>query len=191
MGRKIVGGAAGGRRNQDAVADQFVHADFAVDDDPELGGLIDLPEQRHLVDGERFVRGAVPLVRRHAQGVNDGALGRLQPLLEVVLMIIVEQEADGAPVHAVDRRAAVEMAMHGLQHQPVAAQRDDGIGRGDGSVAVALRQRFERLLCLLGLAGNEGDLVEAGHDPVEALGAWVRSGHYKRECALQKQVPRN
>ena len=83
------------------------------------------------------------------------------------------------------------MTMHGLQHQAVAAQRNDGIGRVDIRVAVALDEAIERLLCLPGLAGNEGDFVEAGHDPVEALGAKVRRRHYKRERARQKQVPRN
>jgi hypothetical protein len=63
------------------------------------------------------------------------------------------------------------MTMHGLQHQPVAAERDDRIGLGCGRVAVALGERLQRLLCLFGLAGNEGDFVEAGHDRVETLGA--------------------
>ncbi len=66
--REIVGGRAGGGRHQHAVADQLVHAHLAVDRDLELGGLIDLPEQRRLVDGERLVLDAVLVMRGHAQG---------------------------------------------------------------------------------------------------------------------------
>ena len=105
-------------------------------------------------------------------------------------MVIVEQEADGTPVHAIDRSIAGEMAVHGLQHQTIAAEGDDGIGLGDGGVAVAFGQLLQRLLCLFGLAGNEGDFVEAGHDPVAALGVKLRSGHYKRDRAPRMQVPR-
>ena len=72
--------------------------------------------------------GAVLVVRGHAQRMDDGDLGLGQPLLEAVLAIVVQQEADRAAVHAVDRHAAVEMAVHGLQHQTVAAQRDNGVG---------------------------------------------------------------
>ena len=176
MRREIVGGAAGRRRNQHAVADEFVHPDLAVHGDLELGGLIDLAEQRNFVDGERFMGCLAPVVRRHAQRVDDGGLGSFQPLHELHLVVVVEEEANRAPVHAVDRNAAIEVTVHGLQHHPVAAERHDDIGLCRRRVAVALGERPKRLLRLFGLAGNEGDFGEAGHDLVR--GAW--SADWKR-----------
>ena len=64
--------------------------------------------------------------------------------LRLVLVIVVEQEADRAAIHAVDRNAAVEVAMHGLQHQAVAAQRHDGVGLGEVGIAVVLGELGER-----------------------------------------------
>ena len=55
MGRQIVGGAAGRRGDENAVADQLVHPRGPVDADLELGRLVDLPEQRHFVDREGLV----------------------------------------------------------------------------------------------------------------------------------------
>ena len=59
--------------------------------------------------------------------------------------------------------------MQGLQHQAVAAQRHDGVGLGEVGVAVMLGELAERVGGLLGLAGNEGDFLEAGHGSIEAL----------------------
>ena len=120
--------------------------------------------------------------------MDHGDLGLGQPLDQPILAIVVEQEADRAAVHAVDRDAAAEMGVHGLQHQPVAAERDDGVGVLGRGVAVALGERDARLLRLLGVAGDEGDFIEAGHDHVDALGACSRSGHYKCDGAVAMQV---
>ena len=50
--------------------------------------------------------------------------------VQVVLAVVVHQEADRAAVHAVDRHAVVHEAVQRLQHVPVAAERDDGVGLG-------------------------------------------------------------
>ncbi len=115
------------------------------------------------------------------------ALG--QPLDQPILAVVVEQEADRAAIHAVDRDAAAEMVMHGLQHEPVAAERDDGVGVVGRGVAVALDERGARLIRLWRVAGDEGDGIEGGHDHVDALGACLRSGHYKCDGAPPMQVP--
>ena len=52
------------------------------------------------------------------------------------------------------------MRMQRLKHQAVAAERDDGIRRFDGDVAVSLDQPLQRLARLRGVAGDEGDTLE-------------------------------
>ena len=79
--------------------------------------------------------------------------------------------------------------MHRLQHQSVAAKRHNGVGVLGHAVAVALGESDARFLCLLRVAGDEGDFFEAGHDHVDALGACLRSGHYKCDGAPSMQVP--
>ena len=51
----------------------------------------------------------------------------VDPLDQVVGGIVVHQEADRAAVHAVDRLAGLHEVMQGLQHQAVAAERDDDV----------------------------------------------------------------
>ena len=97
-------------------------------------------------------------------------LSAREPLEQVVLAEVVHQEADRAAVHAVDRNAAVEMGVHGLEHQPVPAKRNDRVGFVRRRVSVARGQLLLRVLRLLGLAGHERDLFEAGHDDVDTLG---------------------
>src|SRR5690606_20928996 len=52
MGGEVVGRGACGRGYHDAVADQFVETNAAVDGDAYLRRLSRLAEQRHLVDGD-------------------------------------------------------------------------------------------------------------------------------------------
>ena len=63
---------------------------------------------------------------------------------QIVLGELVHQEADRAAVHAVDRDAVAHEAMQRLQHQAVAAERDDGIGVLRLDVAVARNQPVAR-----------------------------------------------
>ena len=70
MGGEVVGGAAGGRRDEDAVADQLFQPHLAVDRDPELGRLVRLAQQRDLVEGERLVRLRRLVGRRHPQRLD-------------------------------------------------------------------------------------------------------------------------
>ena len=81
---------------------------------------------------------------------------------QIRLVEIVHQEADGAAVHAVDRLAGLHELVQGLQHQAVAAERDDDVGLGGGEVAVALDQPRARLLRLRDRARHEGDALVAG-----------------------------
>ena len=63
-----------------------------------------------LVDGERLVRLAVDVEGDHRSGWMTADLGGGEPLQQVVLAVLVHQEADRAAVHAVDRLAVVHDA---------------------------------------------------------------------------------
>ena len=94
-------------------------------------------------------------------GWDGAALGALQPFEEVVLTVLVHQEADGAAVHAVDRYAGQHEAVQRLQHQPVAAERHDHVGFFGGDAVVAPHQRIRRTARIGGGARDEGDPLEA------------------------------
>ena len=96
----------------------------------------------------------------HGEGVYGIDLGAGEPLSQVARVVVVGEEADGAAVHAVDRDAIVHVPVQRLQHQPVAAERDDGIGLLRGDVAVQLRQGRKRAPGFRHLTGNKGDLLE-------------------------------
>ena len=77
-----------------------------------------------------------------------------------VLDEFVHQEADGAAVHAVDRLAGFHELVQGLQHQAVAAERDDHVGFRGVGIAVALFEPRVGLARLRRRAGDEGDMLE-------------------------------
>ena len=60
--------------------------------------------------------------------MDDGGLRGGEPLAQLFGAVLVHQEADGAAVHAIDRLAGAHEAAQRLQHQPVAAERDDDVG---------------------------------------------------------------
>ena len=130
---------------------------MAVDRDADLGGLGRLAEQRDLVDGERLSRTAVRGLRHHLErpdGVGDRGV---DALAEPVLAIFVHQEADGALVHSVDAPSRTHIGMHGLQHEAVAAKRDDDFGILDPRLAVKGRQALARLTRIGRVGGDKGE----------------------------------
>ena len=58
-------------------------------------------------------------------GCSIAACALGQPRRQVILAVVVHQEADAAAIHAVDRQVAAEAAVLRLQHEAVAAQRHD------------------------------------------------------------------
>ena len=80
-----------------------------------------------------------------------------QPFGQFFLGEFVHQEADGAAMHAVDRLAGFHELVQGLQHQAVAAERDDHVGLRGVGIAVALFEPRVGLARLRRLAGDEGD----------------------------------
>src|SRR5262249_36769366 len=89
-------------------------------------------------------------------------VGWAEPLAQAFLMKLVHQKADRAAMHAVDRLARGHELVQGLQHEAVAAERDDDVGARRIGIAVAADQRGTRLLGLGYRAGHEGDVLEAG-----------------------------
>jgi hypothetical protein len=70
----------------------------------------------------------------------------------------------------------MKVVMHGLEHQTVAAKRNDGVRFLRRHVAVTLGKRLEGILRLIGLAGDEANLFEACHGHSTALaGPRIRS----------------
>src|SRR5262245_41268659 len=84
-------------------------------------------------------------------------------------MVFVHQEPDGAAVHAVDRLARGHEPVQRLQHEAIAAERDDDVGGLGRRVAVALAQPLLRFHRLDIGACNEGD-------PLVARGALLALG---------------
>ena len=111
---------------------------------------------------------AVDIARLHSQGMNGVDLGCGEPLDEIVLAVLVHEEADRAAVHAVDRDLRAHIAMQSLQHQAVTAERDNGVGRLRRDIAIAGGKTRFGLVRLRGLARREGDAAKAaaggGHE---------------------------
>ena len=108
---RIVGRRSGRRRNEDAVTNELFEADLAVDGDLQLGGLITLAKERDLIDRQALVGLAGSVGRDHGQRVDAADFGGGEPLDELFFLVIIHQEADGAPVHAVNRDLVVDEAM--------------------------------------------------------------------------------
>src|SRR5262249_60755058 len=96
-------------------------------------------------------------------------LGLASRLSQLIRMKLVHEKPDRAVVHAVDRLARLHEPVQGLQHEPVAAERDDDVGVFGRRVAVAGGEPFERVTRLLDRAGDEGY-------PLEALGRGAHRG---------------
>ena len=83
--------------------------------------------------------------------------GARQPLRQLFLTIFVHEKADRAAVHAVNGDMRAHEVMQRLQHEAVAAERDDDIGVFGRRIAITRRKPGARLLGLGGVAGDEGD----------------------------------
>ena len=79
MRRIIVGGRARGRRQQDAVRNQFRHPFAPIDQDTQLRRLRARAHHRNLVDRQRLDLAAIHLHGAHPQRIEHPLLGRRQP----------------------------------------------------------------------------------------------------------------
>ena len=82
--------------------------------------------------------------RAHLERRDADRLGRGDALGKPVDPPLVHQEADRAAVHAEHRpwRAALEHSVHRLQHEAVAAERDQGLGLVGAAKRSAAKQRL-------------------------------------------------
>ena len=81
----------------------------------------------------------------------------VSPLLDE----FIHQEADRAAVHAIDRLARVHELMQGLQHQAVAAERDNDIGLRRIGIAVAFFKPAIGLTGFRRMARDKGDMLKS------------------------------
>ena len=160
MGGEIIGGAAGGCCQQNAVADQLFQARHAVNGDLEFRCLIALPQQGHFVEGEATVGLASLVGGHHLEGMDRGEFSSLEAVRQAGIAIIVHQETDGAAVHAIDRNAGGNKAVEDLQHVAITAQGHDDVGNSGIGVAVLFHQFGEGLAGLGRIRGEKGDAVE-------------------------------
>ncbi len=155
---EIICGAARRRGHEDAVADELIQTRLAVEHDAELRRLMRLAQKRHLVEGER---GALThgRYRSHQERADLRGLRGLDPLRQIVLAERIHQESDGAEIHAVDRNAAVEERVQRLEHEPVAAQRDDDIGGVWPRIAIARVQSAQHRLRFRRIGSDEMEFL--------------------------------
>ena len=106
------------------------------------------------------------VTHRHVERMDHGDLGLLQSFPQRVFLVAVQQEAHRSSVHAVDGDAAGEVDMHGLEHQAITAERNNGVGLLGRDIAVALGKLMQRVFRLFSFAGDEGDIFEAYHDQI-------------------------
>ena len=78
-----------------------------------------------------------------------------EPVAQVGFAVLVHEKADGAPVHAIDGLAEGADVFQRLEHETVAAEGDDHVGVRGVALTVQRRERFARLLCHIGAAGQE------------------------------------
>ena len=109
--------------------------------------------------------------RCHLEWVEHHGLGCGEPFHESVEPIGVHQKADASAMHAEDRHALREEAMQGLQHEAIAAQRNDDFGALRGNAGVPLAQLFESLLRGVGLGRDDSNprRRRTSHPPVTLI----------------------
>src|SRR5258708_17695439 len=88
--------------------------------------------------------------------------GAREALAQALGLVAVHEEADAAAMHAVDGQSQLEIAVQRLQHEAIAAERDDDAGVLGRRVAVERRELGERGLGGRRVAGDEGYGVGLG-----------------------------
>ncbi len=119
-----------------------------------------LAKQRDLVDRAVLVGAALRIAGLHEQRMDDGDVRVCQTLGQTFLDEFVHEEADRAAMHAVDRLAGFHELMQGLQHQSVAAERDNHIGLCGIGIAVAFFEPRISLTRFRRMARDKGDMLK-------------------------------
>src|SRR5215217_8055736 len=108
-----------------------------VDAHAELCRLMSLAEQIDVVDRPRGMGLPFDVARLHEQRMHHAVVCAVESLQEIVLTIVVHEEADGSLVHPVDRLRGSHETVERLEHQTVAAESYDDLGlvRRDARIA--------------------------------------------------------
>ena len=116
--------------------------------------------------------------------MDHAELGVRDPLHELVLVELVHKEANGAPVHTVDRHAGPHEAMQRLQHQAVPAQGDDDIRLFRLGRAIASGQALQGVLRFRRGTCNKANprLIRAGRLPWRERYLRVSFRHTRYGC---------
>lgn len=107
-----------------------------------------LPEEAHLIHGECRKLVAIGISRRHAQRMKIIARRHRDALAQAFHAVVIHQKPDRSPVHAVDASAGIHGLVEDLQHEAVAAERNDHLGFLERRVAVSRFQLLHRHLRL-------------------------------------------
>ena len=136
VGRQVIGGRPRRGCNQQAVANQFVEPLDAVDLNPDPGSLPGLAQQGDFVEGLRPEAPAGLVLPDHVDRPDLDPAGLLEALVQAVFLVVIHQEADRTPVHAVNRCHRAELA-HDFEHMSVPTQRHDHVRLAWVDVGVA------------------------------------------------------
>lgn len=128
MRRQIIGGGARRRCQKQPVAGQFVEPRLSVHHDLQLRGLVGLAKKVNLVDGKRGELIAVDVRCAHLERMKCVLVGIGDALMQVLGAVAVHQEPDRAAIHPVDELAGIHRPVQRVQHEAVAAQRNDHVG---------------------------------------------------------------
>ena len=164
--------ALSGRIDEDAVAGEFGQDDPVVHRHFEVRGLAGLAQERHLVDRGQRVRPSVHAERGHAERDDLERLRALQAVAQAVMAPFVHQEADRAevhPEHGNGRLAAFQHGMKRLEHEPIAAERDDDVGLLDRHPLAHVGELGLRGTSGRGVGRNQRPPLVPAHPPVTLM----------------------
>ena len=101
---------------------------LVIDQNPQSRGLVCLSKERYLIERVVLRAPAGPVDGAHEQRMHNGNARRSEPRAQPAFAKFVHEKSDGAAIHAIDRLAGMHEPVQGLQHEPVAAKRDDHVG---------------------------------------------------------------
>ena len=173
VGGEVVRRRAGRRGQDHAVTDDLRQPLAVIDQDPDAGRLPRGTVEGDLVEGQRLVLGPGRGPDPRPERLQAGSLGGAEPRVEAGFRIRVHQKSDRPQVHAEDRQAEAAGVVQGLQHQPVAAEGDEKVGRLRRVVAMYRHQPRPRRRRRLAVGGQEAQAPV--HAPPRPPGPAIRA----------------
>ncbi len=103
------------------------------------------------------VNRAMNIGRAHQQRMDNGVGRGSEARLEIMPAVFVHQKSNRAAMHPVDRLSRPHVPLQCLQHQPIAAERNQHIGVRGIAIAIGLHQLCQRLLGFWTCARDKSD----------------------------------